>query len=71
MLRSLLCSRAVQRVQGAQAGYNAGQLANLGYAQQAKAGSYSPWADLFSGAAQSPAAGAAVQKVAGLFGWGS
>lgn len=60
---------------GAQAGSNVANLANAGYAQQAKADSYSPWADLFSGAAQSPAAGAAanqlVGKVAGLFGWGS
>lgn len=60
---------------GAQAGFNAGQLANLGYAQQAGANAYSPWGDLFSGAAQSPAAGQlagnVVGKVAGLFGWGS
>ena len=47
---------------GAQAGYNAGQLANLGYAQQGAANAYSPWAGLFSGAAQSPAAGALVDK---------
>ena len=60
---------------GAQAGANVANLANAGYATQAKADSYSPWADLFSGAAQNPAAGAAanqlVGKVAGLFGWGS
>lgn len=47
---------------GAQAGYNAGQLANLGYAQQGAANAYNPWAGLFSGAAQSPAAGALVDK---------
>ena len=46
---------------GAQAGYNAGQLANLGYAQQGAANAYSPWAGLFSGAAQSPAAGKLVE----------
>ena len=47
---------------GAQAGYNAGQLANAGYATQAGANAYNPWAGLFSGAAQSPAAGALVDK---------
>ena len=46
---------------GAQAGYNAGQLANLGYTQQGAANAYSPWAGLFSGAAQSPAAGKLVE----------
>lgn len=46
---------------GAQAGYNAGQLANLGYAQQGAANAYSPWAGLLSGAAQSPAAGKLVE----------
>ena len=42
------------------AGLNAGQLANLGYAQQGAANAYNPWAGLLSGAAQSPAAGKAV-----------
>ena len=48
-------------IAGAQAGYNSGQLANLGYAQQGAANAYSPWAGLFSGAAQSPAAGKLVE----------
>ena len=60
---------------GAQAGANAGALANQGYATQAAGNSYSPWGDLFSGAAKSPQAGElagnVVGKVAGLFGWGS
>ena len=47
---------------GAQAGYNAGQLANAGYATQAGANAYNPWGGLLSGAAQSPAAGAAVNS---------
>ena len=47
---------------GAQAGSNAAQLANAGYATQAGANAYNPWAGLFSGAAQSPAAGALVDK---------
>lgn len=48
-------------IAGAQAGYNSGQLANLGYAQQGAANAYNPWAGLFSGAAQSPAAGKLVE----------
>lgn len=46
---------------GAQAGTNAAQLANAGYAQQGAANAYSPWAGLLSGAAQSPAAGKLVE----------
>lgn len=59
---------------GATAGANAANLANAGYAQQGAANAYNPWAGLFSGAAQNPAAGAAVQKGVDWLGnlvWGS
>ena len=59
---------------GAQAGYGAGVLANQGYATQGAANAYSPWGALFSGAAQSPAAGAAVERGINWLGdtlWGS
>lgn len=68
---------------GAQAGYNAGQLANAGYATQAGANAYNPWAGLLSGASQNPAAGKLVEtgvdwlgnqikdQASSLFGWGS
>jgi len=49
-------------IAGAQAGYNAGALKNIGANTQAQADAYNPWAGLFSGAAQSPAAGALVEK---------
>ena len=49
-------------IAGAQAGYNSGQLANIGAGTQAQANAYNPWAGLFSGAAQNPAAGAVVNK---------
>lgn len=46
---------------GAQAGYNAGVLANQGYATQGAANAYNPWAGLLSGASQNPAAGKLVE----------
>ena len=61
-------------IAGAQAGYNAGNLANQGYATQATGNAYNPWGGLLSGAAQSPAAGAVAQKGVDWLGnliWGS